>query len=176
MAGAISGSYFYDYSTTLADSSCGAPADGTRDYFASIPGSGSNTISATDTVAFSICDGATGLLDDGEFTIGTGANTASGIFSGVYVGQSTDTDAIPSGGTLDDGALFDGTFTVTSADGYYADTVGDAGTMLVNTGTTGEPYQVNGYFEFTTTPEPLSMLLGGSGLLLIGLARKLRKS
>jgi hypothetical protein len=176
MAGAISGAYFYDYTTTLADSSCGTPADGTRDYFASIPGSGSNTISATDTVAFSICDGATGILDDGEFTIGSGGNTASGTFSGVYVGQSSDSDPIPSGGTLDDGALFDGTFTVTSADGYYAGTIGDAGAMEVNTGKTGQPYQVNGYFVFTTTPEPFSMLLGGSGLVLIGLAKKLRRS
>jgi hypothetical protein len=177
VAGAISGGYFYDYTSTGNDSSCVAPADLTRDNFSSIPGFGSNSISATDTVAFSICDGATGLLDDGEFTIGAGSDTASGTFSGSYVGQSSNPGTIPNGGgSLDNGALFDGTFTIVSADGDYAGTEGDTGTMEVNTGTTNTAGQVNGYFSFTSTPEPVSMLLGGSGLLLIGLGRKLRKS
>ena len=175
VAGAISGAYFYDYSTTLADSGCGAPADGTRDYFNSIAGQGSNSISATDTVAFSICDGAAGLLDSGEFTLGTGANTASGVFSAIYIGQSSNTTPIPGGGSLNNGALFDGTFTIVSADGYYASTAGDTGSIEVNTGTTGQPYQVNGYFTFTNAPEPASILLGGSGLLLIGMTLKHRK-
>ncbi len=51
-------------------------------------------------------------------------------FSGVYVGLSTDPTLFPApdtGGTLDGGALFDATFTITSATGAYAGTMGDVG-------------------------------------------------
>jgi len=176
MAGSlpVSGSYTYGYTSTTNDASCTAPADGTRDYFEST--SGGNSISGSDPVAFSICDGAAGILDDGAFTLGTGPNTATGIFTGVYVGLSDNPGTLPDGGgSLDGGALFDGTFTITSANGNYENVLGDVGTFEVNTGTLSTPGAVNGTFDFTSAPEPVSMLLAGSGLLLVGLSKKLRK-
>jgi len=170
-AGSFGGAYYYDYQTTVADPGCGSPADGTRNIFASI--AGANSISSTDTVTFSICHGATGILDGGEFTIGSGPNTASGIFSGVYAGVSTDPGTLPDGNPLDGGSLFDGIFEITAADGYYAGELDDTGSVEINTGTGAE--QVNGYFTFTT-PEPVSMLLAGSGLVLMGLLKNMRKS
>jgi hypothetical protein len=174
-AGVINGAYTYSYTNTVADATCVAPADGTRDFFSST--GGGNSINPIAPVAFSICDGATGLLDSGDFTIGSGADTATGAFSGTFAGVSTNPGLLPDGGPLAGGALFDGAFTIESATGIYAGTVGDYGAFVVNTGATDAASdQLSGTFTFTTTPEPVSMLMAGSGLLLIGLRKKLRKA
>ena len=127
---------------------------------------------------FSICDGAIGLLDNGSFTIGTGANTATGAFSGTFMpGYPPILGLLPGGGPLAGGALFDGAFTIESATGIYAATVGDEGSFVVNTGATDPANdQLKGTFVFTTTPEPVSLLMAGAGLLLIGLRKKLHKA
>lgn len=175
VAGAINGSYSYQYSSSGNDASCTAPADGTRDFFNST--GGGNSIGTSDPVMFSICDGAIGLLDGGEFTIGSLTSTATGVFNGSYAGVSTDPGSLPDGGLLAGGSLFDGTFTIDAGTGAYADIVGDTGTFVVNTGApdpAGD--QNNGTFVFTSTPEPVSLLTAGAGLLLIGLRKRLRKA
>jgi hypothetical protein len=174
LGGVINGAYSYEYTHTIADASCTVPADGTRDFFSST--GGGNNINASDPVGFSICDGAIGVLDSGSFTVGSGADTATGSFSGTYAGVSTNPGFLPDGGALAGGSLFDGAFTIDSATGVYAATVGDAGSFVVNTGApdaAGD--QNNGTFNFTTTPEPVSILMAGAGLLLIGIRTKLRR-
>jgi hypothetical protein len=169
----LSGAYSYNYTSTGADSSCQAAGDdGARNNFSSSPSpwGGSNTLGGSDTLTFSICHGNAGL-DGGEFTLTSGDDTATGIFSGVLVGISDDTGLLPDGGSLDGGALFDGTFTITSADGVYASALGDVGTFEVNTGALQSADQANGEFAFQATPEPVSLLLGGSGVLLMALAK-----
>src|SRR5437763_1495073 len=119
-AGSIGGSYLYAYAGGSADLSCSA---GTRDSFASA--SGGNTVSATDPISFSACNNTPGSLVGGLFTIGGGADQASGTFSGTLVGLS-------GGG----GGISDGTYEITSALGAY-ESVDLSGIFEVITGEVG---------------------------------------
>jgi hypothetical protein len=163
-AGTVSGAYDYAYTNTTASASCSA-YDGARDNFAST--SGGNSIDASDTVNFSICDGVTGLLVGGEFSIVDGDGTLAGTFSGELVGAA---GSGPGGGDS-----FDGTYTVTTDTGLYAGVpaVGDIEVVTGNVNVESE--YLTGSIDFQSTPEPMTMVLTGSGFLLLGLSRKFLK-
>ena len=163
-AGSLTGNYGYAITGQPTDSSCTLlGGDGLRDTFDS--NSGGNSIAA-DPVAFSICDGIDGYLEGGLFTISDGSgDSATGSFSGVLTGLSEE-----------GGDIFQGGFTLTSESGYYAGLTEDSGTFQVTTGPVNTQAFVTGTFEFATdAPEPVTSMLAGSGLLLLGLSRKLRK-
>jgi hypothetical protein len=159
-AGPIGGSYTYSLTGETSTPACQITYGGNpwTDNFAST--SGGNSI-ASDQVTFSICDGTTGFLDDGTFSIVNGVNALTGTFSGVL-----------SGTTPSDDDVFVGTILVTSATGYYSSVTIDTGTFLVITGQVGSPQFPTGTFQFDSTPEPATVVFAGSGLLLLGLFRK----
>ena len=65
---------------------------------------------------------------------------------------------------------------ITAATGVYAAIIGDSGGFVVNTGAPDRAGdQNNGTFVFSSAPEPVSLLMAGAGLLLIGLRKKLHK-
>lgn len=162
-ADGIVGGYSYTYTNTIADASCTAPANGTRDNFVST--SGGNSIDASDSVSFSICDGATGLLVGGEFLINDGGgNEFGGVFSGVLTG-------ISGGG----GDIFDGNFAATLQTGTYLSVTYPDGVFEVVTGQVNTPAFLTGTFDFDSTPEPVTAVFAGSGLLLLSVSRKLLK-
>ena len=162
-ADGIIGGYNYNYTSTIADASCTAPANGTRDNFVST--SGGNSVDPSVSVSFSICDGATGLLVGGIFAIDDGGgNTLGGVFSGVLTGTS-------GGG----GDIFDGNFAVTSETGAYLSVTEPDGVLEVVTGQANTPAFLTGTFDFQSTPEPVTAALTGSALLLLGLSRKFLK-
>ena len=162
-ADGIIGGYSYSYTTTIADASCTAPANGTRDNFAST--SGGNSVDPSDSVSFSICDGATGLLMGGRFLINDGGgNEFGGVFSGVLTG-------ISGGG----GDIFDGNFAANLQTGTYSSVTLPDGVFEVVTGQVNTPAFLTGTFDFESTPEPVTAVLTGSALLLLGLSRKFLK-
>ena len=163
-AGVITGNYTYSLSGGQSDASCLAytGSNGWRDDFSST--GGGNSISSAP-VTFSICDHITGQLAGGLFLISDGSgDTFAGTFSGVLVGLSA-------GG----GDIFDGTFVETSSTGTYSSLTGVRGNLQDVTGQVNTPAFASGTFDFQSTPEPVPTALGGSGLVLLGLSRKLLK-
>jgi hypothetical protein len=165
-AGAITGSYLYTLTGETSMPVCQTTYGGNpwTDNFAST--SGGNSIAA-DPVTFSICDGTPGFLDDGQFSIVNGANTFTGIFSGVLEGAS---GSGPGGGDV-----FEGTISITSVSGYYSSVTEQVGTFEVVTGQINTPAFPTGSIDFESTPEPATFVFTGTGLLLLTLSRKFLK-
>ena len=163
----FTGNYNYSITGQTSAPSCtgASPIGGNSwtDNFAST--SGSNSVSS-DPVTFSICDGTPGFLEDGTFLITDGAgDSASGTFSGILTGN-----------TIQDGTggdIFDGDFIINSATGTYLANRYAAGNFAVVTGAVNTPAFTSGTIDFQQTPEPVSMLLCASGLVLLAGSRKL---
>jgi hypothetical protein len=102
------------------------------------------------------------------FSIVNGGNSLTGTFSGVLQGAS---GSGPGGGDV-----FDGTFSITSATGYYASVLAEVGTLEVFTGQINTEEFPTGTINFQSTPEPASAVFTGSGLLLLILSAKFLKS
>ncbi len=162
-AAAISGAYAYQYVSSTSATGCSAYGGNPwTDNFNST--GGGNSISSAP-VSFSICDGVSGELAGGAFLVSDGlGDTFSGTFTGVLTGTSA-------GG----GDIFDGTFAETSASGTYASLTAVHGVLEVVTGQVETPAFLTGSFDFQSTPEPVPTALGGCGLLLMGLSRRLLK-
>jgi hypothetical protein len=162
-AATISGSY--DYAITGETSNAGCSAYGGNpwtDNFHST--SGGNSI-ASDPVSFSICDGNPGVLDGGLFLV---TDSAGDYFNGTFTGLLT---GISGGG----GDIFDGSYIITTTAGYYSSLTVLSGALEVVTGQVNTPAFVTGTFDFQSAPEPVPAALAGSGLILLGLSRKLLK-
>jgi hypothetical protein len=166
-ASAVNGSFSYAITGQTSQPTCQSLYGGNplRDNFS---GSGADSLNTpdTDAVTFSICDGITGFLEAGTFTVTDGANILSGVFSGTLVGTIVN-------GQPD---TFDGNFSVTSATGDFAASGVAQGVFQVVTGAVGSQDFTSGTFDFQgTTPEPSTTMLAGAGLILMGLSRKLLK-
>jgi hypothetical protein len=165
-ASLFTGSYNYGITGQSSFPACTTASplagNGLLDNFAST--SGSNTI-ASDPVTFSDCDGTPGFLEDGTFLFTDGAgDLASGTFSATLTGNTLLNNT--------GGDIFTGSFLVTSATGYYAGTKFDAGSFQVVTGAVNTGAFTSGTFSFQQTPEPVTSLLCGSGLMLLAFSRK----
>ena len=157
-AGSISGNYAY----TFQNATGGCGSYGLLNYSAT----GTNTYSATDALTFSTCAEVGVLI--GPFTIGTGGNSISGTVNGVFTGYTN-------GGNS---AIFDGTFSFNlPGTGTYSG-VTDGGGIFEVIASDIDPnsgVSLDGTFDFQSTPEPVTTVLGGSGILLLMVSRKLRK-
>jgi len=165
-ASLFTGNYNYGITGQTSAPACttASPLGGNpwTDNFAST--SGSNSVSSNP-VTFSICDGTPGFLEDGTFLITDGgADWASGTFSGTLTRNTLLTGL--------GGDIFDGGFIITSASGTYLANRYAAGMFEVVTGAVNTPAFTSGTINFQQTPEPVTTLLCGSGLLLLAGSRK----
>jgi len=165
----FTGSYSYGLTGETSQPSCtsASPEGGNpwTDNFAST--SGGNSISSAP-VTFSICDGTPGYLEEGVFLIsGGGGNSAAGIFSGTLTGNTLPNNT--------GGDIFNGAFIITSALGTYASLGGAVGNFEVVTGAVNTAAFATGTISFQQTPEPVTPLLCGSGLVALGFLRKFLK-
>jgi hypothetical protein len=158
-AGGISGAYAYSYAGSSAgntgDVNCSAPnGNGTYDTFT---GAGGTTTNASDTISFSACNIPPSGLAVGTFIINDGdGNFISGDFEGTSGSEGVE----------------DGVFTILAEGGTYS-SITDGGGTFEDTITGGLGIGTGNYV-FSSTPEPVSVILTASGIVLIGFRKKFR--